>query len=362
MLQGIEHRLDGPAQCVCFNDLAGGYRCIGGQQEAGWLWNAVLFEAYPNGADRQSAEKLGQNDGGAVADGLALSVDEQKGAGFRQGGGNCGLRHLGAEFWRASGFAGGLGRQVERQIAANLPDDGEALGHGVVNDGSPHVPCVEKQPGFAEEAPDGAQQHPCRGKFAVVAAFTDHPRQDGDGPTGGDGTASDDRSQRHPSLAPDVAGTVGLLAMIEVGANAGGFLGNPQHQGVVDDQIPQRSREIGDENATQGTCDGDPRPPTPFQPLVIGLPSSAWHDGEEGFGNEASVGDHRADQQFEEGDDGAGRNRAGQGGEPPAHRDRHRRSSRTGHLRCTLRKLTFLQLRVLAEQGRAREAGALSRI
>src|SRR3954465_13477663 len=83
------------------------------------------------------------------------------------------------------------------------------------------------------------------------------------------------------------------------------LLRGPRHQRIADDQIPDRRREVGDEDLAEALRDGNPGPLSPFEPLEIGGPLSAWRDGEEGLGDEAPVSNHGAEEEFEEGQGGA---------------------------------------------------------
>src|SRR3954451_17372220 len=82
--------------------------------------------------------------------------------------------------------------------------------------------------------------------------------------------------------------------------------------------------EMGDEDLAEALRDGNPGPFSPFEPFEIGGPLSARRDGEKGLGDKAPVGDHGADEEFEEGQSGAVRNGLGQEGQPGAERGRDR--------------------------------------
>src|SRR5215213_8263922 len=80
----------------------------------------------------------------------------------------------------------------------------------------------------------------------------------------------------------------------------------------------------GDEDLAEALRDGNPGPLSTFEPLEIGGPLSPRRDGEKGFGDEAPVSNHGADEEFEEGQGGAVRNGLSQEGQPGAERDRDR--------------------------------------
>src|SRR4051794_30495054 len=84
------------------------------------------------------------------------------------------------------------------------------------------------------------------------------------------------------------------------------------------------AREVGDEDLAEVLRDGNPGPLSPFEPFEIGGPLSARRDGEKGLGDETPVRDQGADEEFEEGQDGAVRNGLGQEGQPGAERGRDR--------------------------------------
>src|SRR3954469_19549186 len=112
--------------------------------------------------------------------------------------------------------------------------------------------------------------------------------------------------------------------MVEVEADIRRLLRGPRHQRIVDDQIPDRRREVGDEDLAEALRDGNPGPLSTFEPFEIGGPLSPRCDGEKGLGDEAPVRDHGADEEFEEGQGGAVRNSLSQEGQPGAERGRDR--------------------------------------
>src|SRR5512138_3074018 len=110
--------------------------------------------------------------------------------------------------------------------------------------------------------------------------------------------------------------------MVEVEADIWRLLRGPRHQRIVDDQIPDRRREVGDEDLAEALRNGNPGPLSAFEPFEIGGPLSARRDGEKGLDDEAPVSNHGADEEFEEGQGGAVRNGLGQQGQPGAERGR----------------------------------------
>src|SRR3954449_2930201 len=99
-----------------------------------------------------------------------------------------------------------------------------------------------------------------------------------------------------PNPHPNVARPVRLSAMVEVEADIRRLLRGPRHQRIVDDQIPDRRREMGDEDLAEALRDGNPGPLYPFEPFEIGGPLSARRDGEKGLSDEAPVRDHGTDE------------------------------------------------------------------
>src|SRR4051794_7358486 len=66
--------------------------------------------------------------------------------------------------------------------------------------------------------------------------------------------------------------------MVEVEADIRRLLRGPRHQRIVDDQIPDRRREVGDEDLAEAPRNGNPGPLSPFEPFEIGGPLSARRD------------------------------------------------------------------------------------
>src|SRR5215218_929685 len=75
--------------------------------------------------------------------------------------------------------------------------------------------------------------------------------------------------------------------MVEVEADIRRLLRGPRHQRIVDDEIPDRRREVGDEDLAEALRDDNPGPLSAFEPLEIGGPLSPRRDGEKGLGDEA---------------------------------------------------------------------------
>jgi hypothetical protein len=106
--------------------------------------------------------------------------------------------------------------------------------------------------------------------------------------------------------------------MVELEADIRRLLRGPRHQRIIDDQIPDRRREGGDEDLAEALRDGTPGPLSACEPFEIGGPLSARRDGEPGLGEEAPIRDHGTDEEFEESQGGAVRNGLGQDGQPGA--------------------------------------------
>src|ERR1700746_3645424 len=117
---------------------------------------------------------------------------------------------------------------------------------------------------------------------------------------------------------PNVFRPVRLSAMVEVEADIRRLLRGPRHQRIVDDQIPDRRREVGDEDLAEALSDGNPGPLSAGEPFEIGGPLSARRDGEQGLGDESPISDHGADEEFEEGQSRTVRNGPSQDGQPGA--------------------------------------------
>src|SRR3954449_577738 len=133
----------------------------------------------------------------------------------------------------------------------------------------------------------------------MVAGLADEPGNQRNRPARGDRLGMDDGGQGHPTLTPNVSRPVRLSAMVEVEANIRRLLRGPRHQRIVDDQIPDRRREVGDEDRGEALRAGNPGPLPPSEPLEIGVPLSAWRNGEKVPGAEAPVSNRAADEEFE---------------------------------------------------------------
>src|SRR5690349_21903758 len=123
----------------------------------------------------------------------------------------------------------------------------------------------------------------------MVAGFADEPGNQRNRPARGDRLGRDDGGQGYPTLTPNVSRPVRLTAMVEVEADIRRLLRGPRHQRIIDDQIPDRRREVGDEDLADVLRDGNPGPLSPFEPFEIGGPLSPRRDGEKGLGDEALV-------------------------------------------------------------------------
>src|SRR4051795_3912687 len=316
VLQRTEHRLDGPAQRISVDDVPRGHSDLGGDEQTGRLWQAVfVLQPDPDGADRPAAEEFRQHDGGAIAHDLSLTIEEQEGAGLLQRGDGL-FGHLRAILGGTPALAD-VARwrgPVESEVLPDLADDGQPFVKGEGDHRSPHEPGFEQQTALTEEAAHDPQKHPRTGQFAMVAGLADEPGNQWNRPARGNRLGGDDGGQGHPTLTPNVSRPVRLSAMVEMEADIRRLLRGPRHQRIVDDQIPDRRREVGDEDLAEALRDGNPGPLPLFQPFEIGGPLSARRDSEKGLGDKAPISNHGADEEFEEGQGGAVRNGLSQEG------------------------------------------------
>src|SRR3954454_17765760 len=101
----------------------------------------------------------------------------------------------------------------------------------------------------------------------MVAGLADEPGNQRNRPARGDCLGVDDGGQGYPTLTPNVSRPARFSAMVEVEANIRRFLRGPRYQRIVDDQIPDWRREVGDENLAEALRDGNPGPLAPFKPF-----------------------------------------------------------------------------------------------
>ena len=260
-----------------------------------------------------------------IADDLTLTIEEQEGAGLLQrGDGLFGHRRAILGGTPALADVARWRGPVESEVLPDLADDGEPFVKSEGDHRSPHEPGVEQQTTVTEEAAHDPQEHPRTGQFAMVAGLADEPGNQRNRPARGDRLGGDDGGQGHPTLTPNVSRPVRLSTMVEVEADIRRLLRGPRHQRIVDDQIPDRRREVGDEDLAEALRDGNPGPLSTFEPFEIGGPLSARRDGQKSLGDKAPVSDHGAEEEFEEGQGGAVRNGLSQEGQPGAERGRDR--------------------------------------
>src|SRR4051795_13721154 len=229
VLQRTEHRLDGPAQCVGVDDFPRGHGDLGGDEQTWRLRQAVfILQPDPDGADRPATEEFRQHDGGAIADDLTLTIEEQKGAGLLQRGDGL-FGHLCAILGGTPALAD-VARwrgPVESEVLPDLADDGQPFVKGEGDHRSTHEPGVEQQTALTEKAAHDPQEHPRTGQFAMVAGLADELGNQRDRPARGDRLGVDDGGQGHPTLTPNVSRPVRLSAMVEVEADIRRLLRGP---------------------------------------------------------------------------------------------------------------------------------------
>src|SRR3954463_11618435 len=153
-----------------------------------------------------STTAVRQHDGGAIADDLTLTIEEQEGAGLRQRGDGL-FGHLRAILGGTPALAD-VARwrgPVEREVLPDLADDGQPFVKGEGDHRSPHEPGVEQQTALTEEAAHDPQEHPRPGQLAMVAGLADEPGNQRNRPARGDRLGVDDGGQGHPTLTPNVS-------------------------------------------------------------------------------------------------------------------------------------------------------------
>src|SRR3954453_20662807 len=142
VLQRTEHRLDGPAQRVSVDDVPRGHGDLGGDEQTWRLRQAIfILQPDPDGADRPAAEEFRQHDGGAIADDLTLTIEEQEGAGLLQRGDGL-FGHFRAILGGTPALAD-VARwrgPVESEVLPDLADDGQPFVQGEGDHRSPHKP------------------------------------------------------------------------------------------------------------------------------------------------------------------------------------------------------------------------------
>src|SRR4051812_46088445 len=142
----------------------------------GAFGSVFILQPDPDGTDRPAAEEFRQHNGGAIADDLTLTIEEQEGAGLLQRGDGL-FGHLRAILGGTPALADVACWRgpVESEVLPDLADDGQPFVQGEGDHRRPHEPGVEQQTALTEEAAHDPQEHPRTGQFAMVAGFADEP-------------------------------------------------------------------------------------------------------------------------------------------------------------------------------------------
>ena len=148
-------------------------------------------------------------------------------------------------------------------------------------------------------AGDGAEQRLGHRDLPGVPVGLDRKREERDGAEPA-GEVDDARRQGDKDLTEHVLGTVRSLDMVEPHGRIRSLRGTPQDDRVVDDHEPSGFRELALDDVAQRMHQTDPGEVRMLDEPVVGLPSAARRDRQDGLADHPAIGQHRAEQEFQQ--------------------------------------------------------------
>ena len=242
-----------------------------------------IVDRTPYGTDRMAVQESCIGDDGLKTDLLPFPIDKQ----VEDLRGECGNGFWGQFVPIFPGptplYFGGFGRGLPIQcgIMAPLADElacrlQAALTQQGQEQAAAHEPSIGEQPdGYGDVGYKGAQQ--CPGDFRLVGiAGKGHEAQANGKGKGFAGAATQGQRQAYPVLSENIAGTVVLMAVIEVDGRTWGLGRVSQDQRIVDDHLDDRQQRQNGQEPTD-LSDGQSLCPQGFtlQEFVISGPMAA---------------------------------------------------------------------------------------
>ena len=194
---------------------------------------------------------------------------------------------------------------VQPGINPNLTDYIEPTSQHGLDKYPPHVPTIYKNTHLAsiEQTVYGPYQGFGRHPFSRVTDTRNQAGQQGQGHRLF--LSPDHPGQADPALASYILRQIRLVAMLMMNLAPRRLLRGAKRQGIIDHQV--NDFLLHDLQYQSDKLSRQPQPgPAPFlQPFVITAPVIAHRDDQVGFGYKACWGEHRPDQQFNEGTHGS---------------------------------------------------------